>query len=61
MGSRRIQSRFVENRNLEMPELKYDIGDLDSLKKFFPFEISKGFNGDVLYCNIDKSEYLKFF
>jgi 2-dehydro-3-deoxyphosphooctonate aldolase (KDO 8-P synthase) len=32
---------------IDMPKLAYDTGDIERLKDFFPFEVKKGFNGDI--------------
>lgn len=32
-------------------ELKYDRGDIDKLQKYFPFELTEPFNGDIMYNN----------
>ena len=34
------------------PKIKYDIGDLHLLSKYFPMDICEGFNGDVMQINI---------
>lgn len=34
------------------PEINYDLGDLHILKKYFPMEITEGFNGDLMEINI---------
>ena len=37
-------------------DLKYDIGDIESLSKYFPIVVREGFNGDFMYCNLTQEE-----
>ena len=32
-------------------DLKYDRGDIDKLRYYFPFELTEPFNGDIMYIN----------
>lgn len=41
---------------IELPELSFDIGDLEKLQKYFPFEVQEGFNGDFMQSNLSRSE-----
>lgn len=46
---------ILRKKNIKLPKLLGDIGDLDKLKKFFPFKISEGFNGDFMQVNFNKN------
>lgn len=35
------------------PKIKYDLGDLNILKKYFPIDIAEGFNGDIMSINVN--------
>lgn len=43
----------VKNKKFDINkiELKYDRGDIDKLQKYFPFELTEPFNGDIMYNN----------
>lgn len=49
---------ILKKKTIKLPILRGDIGDLDKLKKFFPFKISEGFNGDFMNININ-NKFLK--
>ena len=42
-----LKKRSIKN----FPKLNYDIGDFQLLKKYFPFEVKEGFNGDIMNIN----------
>ncbi|CAG7581525.1 MAG: putative methyltransferase [uncultured marine phage] len=35
------------------PKIKYDLGDMEILKEYFPMDVCEGFNGDIMKINID--------
>ncbi len=47
---------FVQVNKVTLPELNYDIGDIEALSDLFPNSPSDGFNGDFMYCNLTKVE-----
>lgn len=42
---------FVRKKGFEMPQLRYDSGDLETLAPYFPFEVTQNFNGLHLEIN----------
>ncbi|MBI1319455.1 MAG: methyltransferase domain-containing protein [Candidatus Hydrogenedens sp.] len=42
---------FVRKKSFEMPELRYDSGDIETLSRYFPFEATQNFNGLHLELN----------
>ena len=44
-------SVIVEKVKAELPRLKHDYGDIESLARFFPFPAVHGFNGDIQEIN----------
>lgn len=45
----------------DMPRLNYDIGDIEALSKYFPFEVQEGFNGDIVCCNLKENEIVSIY
>tara|TARA_R110000772_G_scaffold20466_1_gene56645 strand:- start:8489 stop:9259 length:771 start_codon:yes stop_codon:yes gene_type:complete len=39
---------------VNFPKIRFDLGDLDILKKYFPLDIEEGFNGDIMNININE-------
>ena len=50
---------ILKKKSIKLPKLRGDIGDLDKLKKFFPFKITEGFNGDFMEKNFNRDLLLK--
>lgn len=51
---------ILKKKSIKLPKLRYDLEDIDKLKKFFPFKIKgDGFNGDFFSVNFDKNFLLK--
>ena len=48
---------FSKINKINLPKLNYDAGDIEKIKKYFPFEVSEGFNGDFMNCNLTSEEY----
>ena len=46
---------LLKKTKIKLPKLRGDIGDLDKLKKFFPFKITEGFNGDIMNINFNNN------
>jgi SAM-dependent methyltransferase len=44
-------SVIVRKQSITLPRLKYDIGDIDTLSKYFPMPVRQGFNGKDLNIN----------
>ena len=44
-------SVIVKKKKAELPELKYDQGDIIELRHFFPLPVSEGFNGKLENIN----------
>ncbi len=44
-----------------MPNLNYDIGDIEILSNYFPFKVSEGFNGDIVCCNLEENEIVSIY
>lgn len=44
-------SVIVQKRMIELPELKYDFGDIEALSEYFPFDAKHGFDGKIRECN----------
>ena len=45
---------IIKKKSIKLPNLNYDIGDLEKLKEFFPVQIENdSFNGDIFNLNID--------
>ncbi len=42
---------FLRKRSFELPKLRYDEGDIDTLAPYFPFEATQNFNGLHLEVN----------
>ena len=40
-------SVIVKKKKAELPNLKYDSGDIKELAEFFPFNATEGFNGEI--------------
>lgn len=40
-------SVLVRNKDIELPKLKHDKGDIESLKDFFPFDAMQGIDGRI--------------
>lgn len=47
---------LARKRRIVLPKLHYDVGDLSTLSKFFPFEVPEGFNGDFMHAGINDEE-----
>lgn len=50
-------SILVSHSTFEVPNLNYDVGDLDLLRDFFPFPVDEGFNGDFMSVGLSEAEY----
>ncbi|MFY0650409.1 MAG: hypothetical protein JXQ96_00180 [Cyclobacteriaceae bacterium] len=47
----------LKKRSIEpFPSINYDLGDIDILKEYFPFEAAEGFNGDIMSLNIENKK-----
>ena len=49
---------LLQKREIVCPPLNYDLGDIETLAAFFPFEASEGFNGDLMYANLADEDLL---
>lgn len=47
---------LVKISRIKLPKLFYDIGDVELLSNYFPFNVEEGFNGDFAHCNLSEDE-----
>lgn len=48
---------LVQKECITLPFLKFDIGDLELLKDYFPIDIFEGFNGDFICSNLSDIDF----
>lgn len=44
-------SLIVEKKSFDMPKLRMDTGDIETLAPYFPMKVKQGFNGDIKEVN----------
>ncbi len=47
---------LVKYRRIDLPQLNYDIGDIEKLSHLFPNKAEDGFNGDFMHVNLSIDE-----
>jgi len=52
---------LVKVERFDLPQLNYDLGDIQQLSRFFPNSPSEGFNGDFMHLNLSQSEEIEVY
>lgn len=47
---------LMKVQKINLPELLFDIGDIDKLQSYFPLNVQEGFNGDLMQSNLSEEE-----
>lgn len=52
---------LVKNNSITLPEINFDFGDFDLIKKYFPGKFGEGFNGDFMNINLTDKELVDIY
>ncbi len=52
---------LVKVKKIKLPNLNYDLGDIEILKEYFPNSPTDGFNGDFMHCNLTENEIIEIY